>query len=727
MSRKLAYFISFVFVCGLHASNAAGQDENLVLHLKFDEGNGAVTADTSATGLQATLEGDYEWTSGMFGQAVAFTDGRAVLSESSPLDLPQITVMAWVNPASIVSVDATNHWENQNSIYGKAGSAGDDSVVLSLTGSDGVFFYVDQGGNQMLFVLDAGVELDQWQHIAATYDGTMMRVFLNGEQIGELAVTGDIIENPILPTVGGRSDTSVSFVGAIDEVKVYDRALTAGEIQSSMAGSEGLPLARTPEPKDGAVVEATWANLSWKAGDFALSHDLYFGTAFDDVNDGAEGTFVGNLAATFQVVGFPGFSAPDGLEPGTTYYWRVDEVNDANVASPWKGDVWSFSIPPKTACTPVPADGAESVALDAELSWAGGFGAKLHTVYFSDNFDDVNAATGGALQADPFFTPPSPLELAKTYYWRVDEFDPPNTYRGAVWSFRAEGTAANPDPAKGAEGVSPTPILKWTAASLAASHELYLGADADAVKNAGKTSPEYKAAVALGEEIYDAGRLELETTYYWRVDEVNGTSLGSPWIGNVWNFTTGDFLVVDDFESYDDIDPLGGEPGINRIFDKWIDGFGTLTNGALVGNDLPPYAETTIVHGGAQSMIYAYDNNLKASEATLTLVYPRDWTEEGVTRLSLWFRGASGNAADRIFVALGNAVIYHDDASATQLSGWNQWVIDLTEFAGVNLTNVNSITVGIGTRGTLAAGGTGTMYFDDIRLLRPAPEPGPQP
>jgi hypothetical protein len=383
MSKKLAYFISFVFVCGLYTSDAVGQDENLVLHLQFDEGSGAVTADASASGLQATLEGDYEWTAGRFGQAVAFTDGRAVLSDSGPLNVTQITVMAWVNPASIVSVDAVNHWENQNSIYGKAGDTGDDSVVLSLTGSDGVIFYVDQGGNNNLIVLDAGVETGQWQHIAATYDGTMMRAFLDGEQIGELAVTGDIIENPILPTIGGRSDTSVSFDGAIDDVRVYDRALTADEIQSAMGGSVGFPFARKPDPEDGAVLEATWANLSWRAGDFAVSHDLYFGTSFDDVNDGAEGTFAGNPALTSQVVGFPTFPAPDGLQPGTTYYWRVDEVNDANAASPWKGDVWSFIIPPKTAYEAVPGDGSRFVDPEVTLGWTPGSGAMLHHVYCS--------------------------------------------------------------------------------------------------------------------------------------------------------------------------------------------------------------------------------------------------------------------------------------------------------------------------------------------------------
>ena len=119
---------------------------------------------------------------------------------------------------------------------------------------------------------------------------------------------------------------------------------------------------------------------------------------------------------------------------------------------------------------------------------------------------------------------------------------------------------------------------------------------------------------------------------------------------------------------------------------------------------------------------YSYNNNGMISEATLTLVYPRDWTDEAMTKLSLWFRGSTENAPARMFVALnGNAVVYHDDPDATKAVGWTEWIIDLQEFAGqgVNLANVNTITIGFGTKGSPAAGGgSGQMYFDDMRLIR---------
>jgi len=109
--------------------------------------------------------------------------------------------------------------------------------------------------------------------------------------------------------------------------------------------------------------------------------------------------------------------------PGTTYYWRVDEINDADPNSPWKGMVWSFMVPPKKAYDPVPNNGVKFVdAENVTLNWTPGFGAILHTVYFGDDYDTVANATDGESLGSTSFKP-GPLELEKTYYWRVDELE----------------------------------------------------------------------------------------------------------------------------------------------------------------------------------------------------------------------------------------------------------------------------------------------------------------
>jgi hypothetical protein len=449
--------------------------------------------------------------------------------------------------------------------------------------------------------------------------------------------------------------------------------------------------------------------LSWSPGDFAVSHDIYIGDNFDAVNEGTEDTFIGNQTDTFIVVGFPGFPISDGLEPGTTYYWRIDEVNEAEPNSPWRGDIWSFSIPPKTAYSPDPANGAESVSVDVQLSWTEGIGAKVHTVYFGESFDEVDNATGGQSQGSTSYTPGT-LKMAKTYYWRVDEFDIVDTYKGDVWSFTTEGGVSNPNPANGVVDVTQTPILTW-APGLGATYEIYFGTDAGVL--------EKKTGGNLGSENYDPGQLEWNTTYFWRVDEANSTNTDSPWIGPVWSFTTANFLIIDDMESYNDLDPA--DPLSKRIFNIWIDGYDDPTNGSLVGNDMPPFAEQTIVNNGIQSMPMFYDNSTAAkSEATLSLTSNSDWTVKGVDTLTIWFRGNGANAAEQLYVTLnGTAKVDCDIPDAATLTRWTAWNIPLQAFAdqGVNLSNVNSITLGLAS----VTGGTGTMYFDDIRLYPPAP------
>jgi len=476
-----------------------------------------------------------------------------------------------------------------------------------------------------------------------------------------------------------------------------------------------------PVPADGVVIEDTWVNLSWTPGSAAASFDVYFDDNLDDVENGTGEAPRGNQGGPFFIAGFAGFPFPEGLAPGTTYYWRIDEVQtDGTIHT---GTVWSFSILSNEAVDPDPADGAQIAdANDVTLSWSPGFGAKLHTVYFGDNYDDVDNASGAAPQGVPIYNAGT-LELEKVYYWRVDEFDAAQTHKGHVWSFATPGAVGNPQPANGATDVQMNRILSWTPADSAASHELYFGTDKESVRTAGTGSPEHAGPKTLGDESYDPGLLEPDAVYYWRVDEVD--SQGNVTKGPVWSFATGDILVVDDFESYNNIDPP--DPGSNRIFDKWIDGFGVATNGALVGNDLPPYAETKTVRDGSQSMPLLYQNTdgVTYSEAELTLSNLRDWTVKDVNTLTLSFFGRPANAAEPMYVTLnGSPPIYRENPNASQVPIWTVWDIDLQLFAdlGVDLTNVNKIAIGFGDRDN-PQGGAGTVYFDDILLATTAHPP----
>jgi len=562
------------------------------------------------------------------------------------------------------------------------------------------FFHFERGGNDtgtwQAILADGSLGAPVAFSAAAVYADTGVSV--NGQNAYGVVFTTDVPVKGVRITASGHDTLSISALTHIPAI------------------------ATRPNPADGALNEDTWVNLSWSPGSFAVSHDVYLGDNFDDVDNGTGDTFWGNQTATFYVAGFPGFAFPEGLVPGTTYYWRIDEVNDTEPNSPWKGDVWSFGIPPKTAYLPDPADSTEQVDPDVELSWTGGFGTKLHYVYFGDNFDDVNSAAGGLPLGLTTYTP-GLLKLAKTYYWRVDEFDIVETHKGDVWSFTTEGAVTSLEPANGAVDVTQTPVLTWTPGVYAASHQVYFGNDQEVVRNSDTGSPEYKGTRDLGAESYEPVKLEWNTTYYWRIDEANNVNPDSPWTGNVWSFTTANFLIVDDFESYNDLDPT--DPESNRIFNAWIDGYGIPTNGSLVGYDNPPFAEQTIVHSGNQSLPLYYDNSVGYSEATLTLTYPRDWTEKGVTTLTIWFRGNSDNVAETLYVALnGNAIVTNDNPDAAQITAWTEWTIDLQAFAdqGVNLANVNTIAIGLGNKKNPVAGGSGTMYIDDIRLY-PPPEP----
>ena len=273
-------------------------------------------------------------------------------------------------------------------------------------------------------------EVGVWRHICLTYDGNVARMYADGAEVASAAKNWNVVLSRA--HIGRQVNNAAEFWdGLIDDVRIYDYALSPAEIKKLAT----LPKATKPSPADGAIHLETWASLSWESGGYAVSHNVYFGENFIDVNNGTSETFQGNQDLNYFIVGFSGYLYPDGLVPGTTYYWRIDEINDLDPNSPWKGDVWSFTVPSKTAYNPNPPDGARFIKPDTILSWTAGFGAKIQTVFFCDNFDDVSNATEGILVVGLTYDP-GILEYDKSYYWRVDQSDGLTTHTGDVWSFK---------------------------------------------------------------------------------------------------------------------------------------------------------------------------------------------------------------------------------------------------------------------------------------------------
>jgi len=453
-----------------------------------------------------------------FGQSVSISGDLVIVGAQQDDDKGNRSGSAY-----IFKRDGTG-WVQQQKLLAADGAAGDRfgrSVSLSgdfaIVGAPQDDDKGNSSGSAYIFKWNAGSWVQQQKLLAA--DGAARDQFGPSVSIsGDLAIVGApgdadkgqwtgsayifkrdgtswVQQQKLVASDGAAGDrfgVSVSIsrdlavVGAYwdDDACPGDIACDSGSAYIlNLPGAISRAYALGPRPFDGTLHADTWVNLSWWAGDFAVSHDVYLGENFDEVNAGAEGTFVGNQAVTSLIVGLPGFAIPDGLVAGMTYYWRIDEVNETEPNSPWKGSLWSFAIPPKTAYAPDPADGAESVGVDVQLNWTPGFGARIHTVYLGDNYDDVSNAAGGVPLGDLSYDPGT-LEREKILFWRVDEFDGAETHKGDVWSFTTPGAAGSLQPANGAVDVQITSTLSWTPADTAASHELYFGTDADAVKNA---------------------------------------------------------------------------------------------------------------------------------------------------------------------------------------------------------------------------------------------------
>jgi len=530
--------------------------------------------------------------------------------------------------------------------------------------------------------------------------------------------------------------------------------------------TNAVDLGSTPElatnlnPGSGAIDVPRDVALGWDPGEFASTHDVYLGTAFDDVNTASRA----NPLAVLVSQGQSALSYdPEGLlELGQTYYWRVDEVNAAPDYTIFKGAVWSFVAEPiaypvtnvsatasgadagagpertidgsglnendqhSTAATDMwltTGNGVDPVWIQYEFDrvyklhemWVWnynvmfelvlGFGLKDVTLEYSEDgtewtsLGDVEFAKATAAGS---YTHNTAVDLGgvAAKYVRLTV----NSGWGMLGQVGLSEVrflyipahAREPQPADEVAGVDPATALNWRAGRDAVSHEVYLGTDPETLE----------LVDTVGTATYASGSLQFHNTYYWRVDEINEADTTCVWEGDLWSFATQDFALIEGFESYNDDDDL--------IFDTWVDGWVNET-GSTVGYLEAPFAERAVVHSGLQSMPLFYDNASSATSETEFAFAAEDWTAGGIKSLSLYFYGAAGNSGQMYLKINNSKVLYDGDADALAIARWQPWNIDLSMVGGVS--NVTNLIIGIE-----GAGAKGVVYVDDIRLYPQAPE-----
>jgi len=618
-----------------------------------------------------------------------------------------------------------------------------------------VILSVDQGSGDQFFGL--------------YIDGVLIHTHGNSGTDGRHSLYADPAVNLLLFADENGEDPEIHC----STVAIWDRPLTAEEIAGLGGAGDTIVLfgsSSDPNPEDGATDILRDAVLTWTAGEYAATHDIYLGTSFEDVNTAERAHPLGVLVSQGQA---DATYDSDGLfDFGQTYYWRVDEVNAAPDSAIYAGEVWSFTAEPfaypianvTATSNAVPEAGAgpentingsglnemdehSTTSSDMWLGIAGadpvyiqyefdgvykmhemlvwnynvqfelmlGFGVKTATVEHSTDgvewtaLGDVTFSQAMG-KADYVANTVVDFQGVPTKFVKLTVNSGygmlPQYGLSEVRFMFIPAQAREPQPADGDTGVNVDAALSWRVGREAVSHDVYFGMDPEALVLAD--------SVTVNSFVPES--LNFGSTYYWSITEVNEADAVMSWEGDIWTFTTQEYAVIDDFEAYDDED--------NTIFDTWLDGFANET-GSTVGYFEAPFAEQRIVNSGRQSMPLEYDNSAAPfySEAERDLG-SIDLTTNGAESIRLLVMGQADNAPEPLYVAVEDtsgsvAVATNPDAEVTSGSEWAEWVIPLADLGGVNLSRVATMYIGVGDRDNPTAGGTGLIFVDDIGYGHP--------
>ncbi len=342
----------------------------------------------------------------------------------------------------------------------------DDGNAIINTGDWMFYVGTTEGFNNdlgMVNIMDLSTMTSRWDDnvpVTVTAEGQLYCPSLV-DFITDRAMHMDLLQNDweealslALAADGVRADPGIvrnaytgGLIGIFYEVNNEDD-LPRGEVISEWINNWYLPIGSSSPyalrevPKTGSVIDETTVTLEWKTGDITQLNAVYFSTNLEEVSEGLIDAIVTPMTSlsTADIAGYA-----DGLVPGTTYYWRVDQIGtDGQI---YAGDVWSFLVRPLKGWNPTPADGAIYVVPNATLTWEPGLDAMAHFLAIGESFEDVNAVANGG--GTPILGAPqymATLEAGKTYYWRVDAMAATGMTQGDIWSFETVPAVEISDP-----------------------------------------------------------------------------------------------------------------------------------------------------------------------------------------------------------------------------------------------------------------------------------------
>jgi hypothetical protein len=781
MSKKLACLVLVLLVLGPALVSVSRAE--LVGWWKFDETSGTVANDSSGGGNNGAVLGGGQWVAGQLAGALRLDGVDDYVSlPVGPLmgSLGDCTLGIWVN-----FTGEGNNW--QRVIDFGTGTA--NYIYLSARDATGMLHAAITANTGAWTDLIAPLGLPTgWHHLGLVIDGKAkrMKVMLDGEIVVEgstlytLADLGSTNNNWI-----GRSQyADPYFNGSVDDLRIYNEALTAAQVKKVSRGEVGV--SSEPSPANEAVDVPRDSILGWTAGEYAATHDVYLGTSLNDVR-AATRTNPLNVLVGKDHQGTT--LNPGRLQFGQTYYWRVDEVNAAPSNKIFTGQTWKFAVEPYSypiADVNAAADSAfDTISVASKTVDGSGLDASdQHSTATGDMWISARGAFPHWIE----YTFDKAYKLDQMWVWNSNQAlevlfgmgakdvtiqysadgtdwtdlgnfvfakapgaagyvaDTKIDFAGVVakyvkltitsnWSgifqqaslsevrfYYLPVVAREPSPAPDATNVHPQVTLSWRAGREAGSHEVYLSTDPNAVADgtALKTT--------VSQPMYETA-VNLEDTYYWKVVEVNQTETPTSWASDVWSFAAATYINLDDFEGYNNDSP-------KRLFQTWVDGSGFSADeffpsgnpgngtGSLVGYD--PLSgnimETTLVYAGTQSMPLYYDNSAapKVSEAIRTFDPVQDWTKHGITTLVLFVRGKPDNAPAPIYVKINDTKILYNNGAASTTTAL--WKQWNIDLGSVAGATLKSVkTLTIGV-GDGTAGGTGTILVDEIRLYATAPQ-----